>query len=482
MEHNSYFEDFLKDVVNIDQGRLNSLDTSITAIQNYILKSNFGAKVRFFRRQGSLAHGTIVRPLNGQEFDADVVMMVAENAEWEPKDYLLDLRRVLWANSTYRGKTRLSDVCVTLDYAGDKKIDLMPMIQVSDKDHKINICHHRHNHFIRSEPLEFTEWLVQRNKLSGGNSFRKMSRILKYIRNHKKSFTCPSVLLTALIGYRITDNDRGTDAFSSVPKTLVTILERLDRYLARHIDVPEVLNPSPSIDYEDLGELWTIDQFRNFKDKMHLYASWARDALLEEDHNASLAKWRKLLGNNFGAGKEKTEAARNVLAVKPEAIALANDAGHSDSLVEAVMRSGVRILNATFYRPPHLRPPTWTPSHETASCYVSATFHRSGRGSSGVNVDDGSALPRDGWLRFKCTTFQLQYDKTEYFVQWRVTNTGFVAKLKGQMRGEFYDQDGQFIKWEKLSYRGVHFVEAFVIRKYDNTLACKSAPYNVVIK
>ncbi|QFT58924.1 hypothetical protein FIU94_08810 [Sulfitobacter sp. THAF37] len=433
MEHNSYFEDFLKGVVNIDQDRLDSLDTSISAIQNYILKSDYGTRIRFFKRQGSLAHGTIVRPLNGREFDADVVMMVAENSEWEPKDYLLDLRRVLWANSKYKSKSRLSDVCVTLDYAGDKKIDLMPIFEVADKDYEINICHHRHNQLIRSEPFEFTDWLVQRNKLSGGNSFRKMTRILKYIRNHKKSFTCPSVLLTALIGYRITDNDRGTEDFSSVPKTLVTVLERLDSYLAPHVDVPEVLNPSPSLDYEDLGELWTIDQFRNFKDKIHLYAGWARDALTEEDHNASLAKWRKLLGDKFGAGKEKSVAAYNVLAAKSEAVTLATDAGHSDSLVEAVMRNGVRILNTTFYRPPHLRPSTWPTSNEAASCNVSATYHKGGKGSSGVNVVDGSALPRDGWLRFTCTPFQLRYDRTEYFVQWRVTNTGLVAKLKGQM-------------------------------------------------
>lgn len=482
MEHNSYFDDFLKDVVNIDQGRLDSLETSISAIQKYLLQSDYGTKIRFFRKQGSFAHSTIVRPLPGQEFDADIVMMVSENLDWEPKDYLLDLRRVLRANLTYRSKSRLSDVCVTLDYSGDKKIDIMPIFEMSEENCDLNICHHRHNHLIRSEPLEFTEWLVERNKISGTNSFRKMTRILKYIRNHKKSFTCPSVLLTALIGYRINDNDRGADAFSSVPKTLVTILERLDAYLASYHVVPEVLNPSPSIGYEDLGKLWTRDQFKNFKEKVHLYAVWARDSLTETDHNTSLKKWRKLLGDKFGAGKEKTEAARNVLAARPEAVALAADAGHSDTVVEAVLRSGVRILNAAFYRPPHLRPSTWPASHETASCYVSATYHAGGKGASDVNVEDGSALSSEGWLRFVCTPFGLQYDKAEYFVQWRVTNTGFVAKMNGQMRGDFYIQDGQFFKWERLSYRGVHFVEAFIIRKHDNSLVCKSAPFNVVIK
>lgn len=482
MEHKSLFDDFLKDVVNIDQSRLNSLNTSISAIQKYILESDYGTRIRFFRRQGSLAHGTIIRPLSGNEFDADIVMVVAENKDWEPKNYLLDLRRVLWASSTYKDKACLSDVCVTLSYARDKKIDILPIFEVADENDELNICHHRHNHLIRSEPLEFTDWMVNRNQLSGSNSFRKVTRILKYIRSHKKSFKCPSVLLTALIGYRITDKDRGSDAFSSVPKTLVTILDRLDAYLAPYSNVPEVLNPSPSLDYENLGEMWTTDQFRNFKSKIHLYASWARDALAEEDHNASLAEWRKLLGDRFGAGKEKTEAARNALTPKSENVMLANDAGHSDSLLEAVVKSGVRILNAAFYRPPHLQPSIWPASGETSTCYVSATYHAGGKGSSGVAVNDGAALPGAGWLRFTCTPFGLQYDETEYFVQWRVTNTGFVAKMQKQMRGDFYIQDGQFSKWERLAYRGVHFVEAFVIRKLDSKLACTSVPFNVVIR
>lgn len=42
-------------------------------------------------------------------------------------------------------------------------------------------------------------------------------------------------------------------------------------------------------------------------------------------------------------------------------------------------------------------------------------------------------------------------------------------------------QEGHFTRWEALSYRGVHFVEAFVIRSADNKLAAKSSSFTVVI-
>jgi hypothetical protein len=35
---------------------------------------------------------------------------------------------------------------------------------------------------------------------------------------------------------------------------------------------------------------------------------------------------------------------------------------------------------------------------------------------------------------------------------------------------------------EDLAYRGVHFVEAFLIRKADNRLAGQSEPFYVVIE
>lgn len=484
MEHKSYFQDFLNDVVNIDQKRLDSLATSTDAIEKYIRNSDYGTKIRFFRPQGSLAHNTIIKPLPGKEFDADIVMVVSENDDWDPKDYLYDLRRVLKKSSVYKDKARLSDVCVTLDYSGDKKIDILPIFNVKDEDDELHICHHRHDQLIRSEPLEFTNWLVERNKVSGDNSFRKVTRILKYIRSYKTSFTCPSVLLTTLIGEQINENDKGSDSFSSVPKTLTAILSRLDDFLSKHDNVPVVKNPS--YDDEDLGELWTQTQFENFKSCISKYSGWAREALEEEDHNESLKKWRKLLGDEFGSGKEKTEKALNVLAEQgPEARALplAEDAGHPDSLVENVIRFGVGLLSRPFYTPPHLRAPQWQHSGERAICTITADYHEGGkRVGTGVHVQDGAPLPAQGALHFTCSPFQLAYPASEYFVQWRITNTGFVAKLKGQMRGDFYLEEGNFRKWESLAYRGVHFVEAFVIRKTDRKIAAQSKPFHVVIR
>lgn len=479
MKHASYFDDFLKDVVNISQDRLESLDKSIGAIQDFITTSDYGARVRYFARQGSLAHGTIIDPLKNREFDADIIMVVSENRNWEPKKYLIDLRRAFWSDGRYSSKASLSDVCVTLTYANDKKIDILPLFQVESKENKHHICHHRHNELIRSEPIEFTDWLVKKNKVSGNNSFRKVTRLIKYLRDHKQTFACQSVLLTALIGDRITDNDKGGKDFQNVPDALRAVLNRLDAYLSQHETAPCVENPS--LRSENLAELWGDGQYKNFRSKITEYTKWVNDAYDEEDHNESIGKWRRVFGDRFAEGKEQKNKAESANAARDLLpVTLAEDAAHPDSLVDRVVAAGIRLLQPSFYRPPHLGTPLWAPANENALCEINTTFHSHKGSSVRKAIENGEPISTPGWLKFQVETIGLIYDSSAYHVQWRVTNTGLIARMRGQMRGDFYLQEGHFSRWEGISYRGVHFVEAFVIRSADNKLAAQSSPFTVV--
>lgn len=62
-----------------------------------------------------------------------------------------------------------------------------------------------------------------------------------------------------------------------------------------------------------------------------------------------------------------------------------------------------------------------------------------------------------------------------------MTNTDEVARRANSLR-DYYQSDGPGVCWEQLSYRGVHMVEAFLIRKTDDALLGKSEPFYVVIE
>jgi hypothetical protein len=67
-------------------------------------------------------------------------------------------------------------------------------------------------------------------------------------------------------------------------------------------------------------------------------------------------------------------------------------------------------------------------------------------------------------------------------VKWRVVNTDTAAAGAHALRGGFYDSDAPSQRWEKTEYRGAHWVEAFVIRKRDQTCVGQSERYFVVIE
>jgi len=119
-------------------------------------------------------------------------------------------------HATYKDKVRRWDYCVTKTYADDFKIDITPCIKGSVLP-GYEICNRNTNAFVRSEPIQYTEWLIGKNDLSKANAFRKVTRIFKYMRDIKGNFTCPSMLLTTLLGYRMSSLDPFGSEFDDVP-------------------------------------------------------------------------------------------------------------------------------------------------------------------------------------------------------------------------------------------------------------------------
>jgi len=63
-----------------------------------------------------------------------------------------------------------------------------------------------------------------------------------------------------------------------------------------------------------------------------------------------------------------------------------------------------------------------------------------------------------------------------------VTNTDKQAAAAKQLRGGFEKPNDGASRWESLEFRGVHTVEAFVVRQRDNRLVAQSDPFHVVIE
>lgn len=65
---------------------------------------------------------------------------------------------------------------------------------------------------------------------------------------------------------------------------------------------------------------------------------------------------------------------------------------------------------------------------------------------------------------------------------WGLTNTDEVPAIHNKLRGKSEKPESDNSRSESLKYRGVHLVEAFVIRKRDDKIVGKSSAYRVMIE
>lgn len=219
-----HFDNFLRDVVNLNDTRITTLEQRVDAIGNFLRNSDYGATIRSFSPQGSWAHKTIIRSLPEKGFDADLVMYVRPNNAWSAKDYIEDLYRVFRNHGTYKDKVGRNTRCVMIDYAGDFSLDVVPVVRERlPAGPTFEVCNRLIDQYEPTAPQAYTDWLVEKNHVVGGNQLRKITRLVKYLRDIKGTFTVKSILLTTLLGNQINILDAWSNDFPDTPTALKTI-------------------------------------------------------------------------------------------------------------------------------------------------------------------------------------------------------------------------------------------------------------------
>jgi hypothetical protein len=178
MKHVDLFNDFLRDSVNLNETRVTALENSIESIKQAVRDSNWQPKIQSWMPQGSWAHKTIIRPVDQGEFDADLLVFVHPVDGWKAATYIEELYNAFKENGTYKDKVKRWSHCVTITYANDRKIDIAPCILNRGGFTRLEVYNRSTDEFERSEPRQYTDWLIEKNSLAGSNSFRKVTRLI----------------------------------------------------------------------------------------------------------------------------------------------------------------------------------------------------------------------------------------------------------------------------------------------------------------
>ena len=161
---------------------------------------------------------------------------------------------------------------------GDFEIDVVPcVVNRPGATSRFEVCNRVENQFEATDGEAYTAWLSQRNDWTGNDKLREITRLLKYLRDIKTTFSCKSILLTTLLGGLITQADVYQAAnFADLPTALKTLVGRLDDYLQARPQLHDINNPI--LPQESFNRHWDQDKYATFREMIHKYREWIDEA------------------------------------------------------------------------------------------------------------------------------------------------------------------------------------------------------------
>lgn len=313
MNHNDYFEDFLENTVNLSQFNIDTLSGRVATIYG-VLKDDTEHKARFKKMipQGSWPQETIIKPQNGKAFDGDFMVQMVEDPGWadDLKKYGDTIYKILDNKSPYKymphgRKCR----CVYVNYANNAMhVDIVPFVLRADGTQWI--VNRDENVWERTNTDGFTDWMKTKDTIANRH-LREVIRIMKFLRDHKNSFTgTKSILLTTLLGERVEEYRKifDTGYYADLPTALVHIVNDLDEWLQARPYKPTIMDPSGS--GTSFDHRWTQETYAYFRDRIHVHAAEMLAAYDEPDHDQSVKKWQALFGDGFKAQKTSSSAGK----------------------------------------------------------------------------------------------------------------------------------------------------------------------------
>ena len=419
------FNLFLKEI-SLDKRHLARMDRAADTLKDLLVKEYELASSDVFL-QGSYRNRTVIEPVEGGEYDLDMVAVcVDQNVTGDAA--LDDLERRLAADGRYKDRIVRKAPCVRLEYSEDEvgkfHVDVVPLRRHPDTDELL--VPRRGSPWKQTAPSEYTEWCRDQGEL-----FTRTVKILKRWRDENQNVhnAIKSIVLQVLIAGAMPDIDDDADRIAATFHALHVQLSPLSA-------PPEVRNPV--LPFENLAASWPIQDFIGFVNEL----GEAVDAMALADSATSVAEaadvWHELLGPDFPLPSP-------------------------DEL-------GLRLEDTSHAEQPFSR--GWTEALD-ACCKVSISAKRSTRksGRAMIPLKSDESVPRNRKLQFRAEVECPSDMKCK--VYWQVVNTGSQARaVSGGLRGEIFEghdlEENVLLddkeNWERTEYVGnTHEIRALLV-------------------
>ena len=385
-------------------------------------------------------------------------------------------------DSRFNDPPEVKTNCVRVNYGAGYHVDI-PIYRTDESGNNPKLAS---ADWVASNARGVEKWFCEENKQKSpdeqnGRQLRRVVRLLKYFAKSRPSWedTLPSGFALTILVCECFHPHLGRDDVSFY-NTLCNIYHRLNQRLdIWHPKTPNTLVNSGMDDAKT----------RNFRDNLRDNLKVLGDIVIPdecEEHEAAGA-WGAFFATEYFIEFVSRSSRSNALV---EVFSLPSEHRNSSlpppSLwsgragVDIVKREGANVLNRMPTDLPHVAKPRWKQVNSTnVSIKIKAAYEVNGQKFS---FNGGDIIPKEAALHFQCMGSQgLPISKNDYSVKWQVVNTCDEAGAASCMRGGFESSNPHAYRNETSFYCGIHWVEAFLIRKRDRALCGRSGRFFVVI-
>lgn len=420
-------DDFISKI-SLTQSDIERIESAYRGLTNYLDNnlSDDDDEAPTCYRQGSFENGTVIIPLNGGEYDVDIIV---EYEGWpECADQALArLATTVKGNKTYSDKVVAKKSCIRVEYADDSTgkfhVDLVPARTITGET-KVEVPR-RGDGWHTSAPKDYTAWCEDQ-----GEIFQDIVKVFKRWRDETATVksSIKSIQLQVLIAEGIKEVAAELPISELVKQTFINLKKIVDG-----LDDDSPLW-NPVLPEEDLASSWPESSRKHFREALTFAVETIQQIESTEDGVAAFDLWRSLLGEDFPEPSDYEVEARTSTLHRQEPAA-----------------QGWRV----------------SPFETPISLQVAVETHS--RKTRPLKPNEQRALKSGRKMKFTLGNVAIP-SRAE--VWWQVTNTGTHARSVNQLRGNFIRPKARDLQsesanhlehWEETAYHGTHVVQAFVV-------------------
>ena len=389
-------------------------------------------------------------------------------------------------DSRFNDPPEVKTNCVRVHYGAGYHVDI-PIYRTDESGNNPKLAS---ADWVASNAKCVKEWFCEENKQKSpdeqnGRQLRRVVRLLKCFAKSRASWkdTLPSGFALTILVCECFHPHLGRDDISFY-NTLCNIYHRLNQRLdIWHPKTPNTLVNSGADDAKT----------RNLRDNLRDNLKVLGEIVIPdecEEHEAAGA-WGAFFGVNYFV--EFISRSSNNIAVT-EALFIPSEHRNSPlpppnlwsgrAAVSVVKREGPSVLNCWPKNLPHVTKSSWK-QVSSLDVNINGTYEVNGQKKK---FSSGDIIPKEAGLYFSCVSKQgLPFSKNDYYVKWQVVNTcdeagaASASTSTSGMRGGFENSNPHGHRKERSLYCGIHWIEAFLIRKRDRALCGRSGRFFVVV-